>query len=163
MPILSFGPWEPDSSGIDARDEAGRVILQTARNVYSTKTGYGPVPGLSAITSSPLSATETCVGLAFARQSSGGYLIFAGTRTKLFMYDSNSQSWIDKSRTSGGPYNVSTDDYWSFAQFGTQLIAVNVNDDSQVINVDSPASFAALPGSPPRARYVTVVGDFVVL
>src|SRR5262249_27044852 len=55
------------------------------------------------------------------------------------------------------------DDYWSFAQFGTQLIAVNINDDPQVINVDSPSNFAALSGSPPRARYVTVVGDFAVL
>jgi hypothetical protein len=163
MPILPFGPWEPDSSGIDARDEAGRVILQTARNVYPTKTGYGPVPGLSAITDNVLSSTETCVGLAFARATEGGYLIFAGSRTKLFMYNSDSRSWIDKSRTSGGPYNVSTDDYWSFAQFGTQLIAVNKNDDPQVINVDNPSNFAALPGSPPRARYVTVVGDFVVL
>src|SRR4051812_30416537 len=160
MPILPFGPWEPDSSGIDARDDAGRVILQTARNVYPTKTGYGPVPNLSAITPSLLSASgEVCVGLAFARQSSGGYLIFAGTRAGLFMYDSGNQSWTPVSRPSGGPYNVSTDDYWSFAQFGTQLIAVNIHDDPQVINVDNPLSkFAALPGSPPRARYVTVVG-----
>src|SRR5262245_6235216 len=164
MPILSFGPWEPDSSGIDARDDAGRVILQTARNVYPTKTGYGPVPDLSAITPSLLSATgEVCVGLTFARQTSGGYLIFAGTRTKLKKYDSGTQTWTDVSRLSVGIYNVSTDDYWSFAQFGTQLIAVNINDDPQVISVDSPSNFSALPGSPPRARYVTVIGDFVVL
>jgi hypothetical protein len=164
MPILPFGPWEPDSSGVDARDDGGRVVLQVAKNVYPTKTGYGPVPSLSAITPNALSATETCVGLTFARQSSsGGYLLFAGTRTKLFMYASDTQTWTDVSRTSGGAYNVSTDDYWSFAQFGNQLIAVNFNDDPQVIDVNSPSHFVALGGSPPKARYVTVVGDFVVL
>jgi hypothetical protein len=56
------------------------------------------------------------------------------------------------------------DEYWSFAQFGSKLMATNINDDAQVIDVDSgAANFAALGGSPPRARYIAIVGSFVVL
>ena len=169
MPILSLGPWEPDSSGVDARDEAGRVILQTARNVYPLKTGYGPMPGLSQISTASLPNGETCRGIAFARTSSGGYEIFVGTRQRLYRYVSG--AWQDYTRLVGPGgtaadrlYNVSTDDYWSFRQFGSRLIAVNINDEPQVLDVDTGASnFSQLSPTAPKARYVTVVGDFVVL
>src|SRR5215831_15993500 len=124
MTVLSFGGWEPDSSGVNARDDQGRAILQIAKNVYPIKTGYGPVQALSAISSGAL--PSTCKGLAFARTSSGGYEIFAGTATHLYRFISN--NWTDYTRTVGGNYNVSADDFWSFTQFGSKLIAVNIND-----------------------------------
>jgi len=158
--VLSYGAWEPDSAGVNARDQNGRAILQIAKNVYPIKTGYGPVQALSAIANGAL--PDTCKGLAFARTSSGGYEIFAGTTTHLYRFISS--AWTDYTRVSGGNYNVSADDFWSFAQFGSKLIAVNINDAPQVIDVDTGATaFSALAGSPPNARYVTVVGDFVVL
>lgn len=154
MSALAFGPWEPDVSGVDTN------VLQTAKNVYASKNGYNPIPSLSAVSQSAL--PEKCIGIAFARTNSGGWLIFAGTRFKLYKFQSN--AWSDVSRVSGGDYAAAVDDYWSFTQFGSKLIAVNVADDPQVIDVDSGATnFSALGGSPPRSRYVTVVGDFVVL
>ena len=54
MTILQLGPWEPDSAGVDARDAEGRVILQTAKNVYPIKTGYAPIPALAEISTSAL-------------------------------------------------------------------------------------------------------------
>jgi hypothetical protein len=162
MSKVDLGPWEPDSAGVNSLDANGAVTLQTASNVYPLKIGYGPVPSLSQLSTATLPGQ--CRGLAFARATSGGYSIFAGTQTNLYKYDTSSSAWVSYTRTSGGPYNVSTDDYWSFAQFGSKLIAVNVNDDPQVIDVDTGAtSFSALGGTPPRARYVTVIGDFVIL
>lgn len=156
MTNVIFGPWEPDSAGHDTG------VLAVARNVYPQKVGYGPIPALASYgTDSPF-ATDPCVGACYARTSSGGWIVFAGTRSKL--YRLIGKTWTDVSRTSGGAYNVPVDEYWSFTQFGAHLIAVNINDDPQVLNVDSGStSFSALGGNPPRSRYVAVVGDFVVL
>ena len=91
----------------------------------------------------------------------GTWKVFAGTSTKLYTWAL--AGWTDVSRTSGGGYNVAAGDLWSFAQFGTHLIAVNQNDDPQVIDIEAGSNFAALGGSPPRAWNVFVISDFVVL
>jgi hypothetical protein len=152
--MIQYGPWEPDSAAVNA------AVMAAAKNVYPTKTGYGPIPSLSEEGSGALAAK--CFGKFSARTSAGGYISFAGTQTKL--YRKVSGVWTDYTRTSGGDYNVPTDDYWSFVQFGSLVIACNINDDPQVIDIDTGATaFAALSGSPPRARYAAVVGDFVIL
>lgn len=152
--IVQFGPWEPDVSGVDVQ------ALLIAKNAWPSKVGYVPIPSFSAISQSML--PSKCVGIAFARTAAGGWLIFAGTATKLYKFQSN--AWLDVTRLSGGDYTVATDDYWSFTQFGSKLLATNIADNLQVIDVDSGATnFADCAGSPPRARYVTVVGDFAVL
>lgn len=151
---LPFGPWRPDAAGVDAQ------VLLTAENTWPAEGGYIPIPDLAAISTSAL--PSRCLGLTFARTSAGGWLIFAGTATKLYKYQSG--GWVDASRLAGGSYAVSSDDYWSFTQFGGKLLATNINDDMQVIDVDSgAANFSLCPGSPPRARYVATVGDFVML
>jgi hypothetical protein len=152
--IIKLGPWEPDSAGVDSG------VMSVARNVYPTKTGYAPIRELSATTQNALAAT--CVGLVSVRTTAGGVVTFAGTRTKLYRLVAG--NWVDYTRAAGGDYNVPVDEYWSFRVFGTTLIAVNINDDPQYIDVDAgTTNFAALGGSPPRARYVNVVGSFVVL
>lgn len=152
--IIPLYPWEPDSAGVDTK------ALATAKNVFPLKTGYGPIPSLSDISTSAL--PSRCVGLAYANTSAGGWQVFAGTQTKLYKFEAG--AWVDYTRTAGGDYNVPSDDYWSWTQFGSKLIFVNLNDDPQVIDVDTgAANFSALGGSPPRARYVTTVGDFVIL
>lgn len=154
MTAAPWGPWEPDAAGIDAQ------VLAIAKNVWVSKNGYIPIPDLSAISSSVL--PSKCIGIAFARTSAGGFLTFAGTATDLYRFQSN--AWVSVTRLSGGSYAVATDDYWSFTQFGSKLLATNIADNLQVIDVDTgAANFSDCAGSPPRARYVTVVGDFAVL
>lgn len=153
MGVLSFGPWEPDSAGVDAG------VLAVAKNVYPTKNGHGPVPSLQNINTNTLPAR--CVGMFAARTTAGGWLVFAGTQTHLYRYESS--NWVDVSRLAGGVYAVPVDEYWSFTQFGSKLIAANFADDPQVFDVDSASNFSLLSGSPPKARYVAVVNNFVVL
>lgn len=149
-----FGAWAPDSAGHDTG------LLSEARNVYPYAVGYGPISALAAFSTTAL--PSKCLGLAYAKTSSGGWVVFAGTATKLYRLVDT--VWTDYSRLAGGDYNATDDDHWSFTQFGSQLIAVNINDAPQVIDVDTgAANFSALGGSPPQARYVTTVGDFVVL
>jgi hypothetical protein len=152
--MLSIGTFEPDKLDLDG--STSRLI----RNVLPKGNSYGPMAGPSIFGTSTLPAQ--CVGLAFARTNSGGWLVFAGTKTKL--YKLISDAWVDYSRTVGGNYNVPDGEFWSFAQFGAQLIACNYNDDPQVIDVDSAAtSFTALAGSPPKARIVKATQGFVRL
>lgn len=152
--IVSFGPWEPDISGIDV------PALNVAKNVWPTPVGYGPIPSLASFSTSAL--PSKCLGMAAARTSAGGWQIFAGTATNLYRFQSS--AWVNFTRVSGGSYSVIGDDYWSFTQFGSKLLATNISDNLQVIDIDTGATnFADCAGSPPRARYVTVVGDFAVL
>lgn len=101
-----------------------------------------------------------CRGLFIGRTSAGVDVVFAGTRKKLFIWNS---VWNDISRITGVNYNLAATDYWSFAQSGTKVVAVNVNDSPQVMDIDAGTQFTALGGSPPQAVNVTQVGDFLVL
>lgn len=152
VPIL-FGEWAPDVCQLDSQFTA------IAENVHPGPNSYMPVPSIGQLSTAALPAR--CVGLTFARTAAGAWAIFAGTATNLYKYASG--SWTDVTRTVGGNYTVPAGQAWSFAQFGTDLIAVNVNDDPQFIDVDSGTSFEALAGSPPKAKHVAVVGPHVVL
>lgn len=151
--MIPAGPWEPDAAGID------EAVLLVAKNVWAAKGGYIPIPLLESISTSAL--PTRCIGLFFARTSAGGFQIFGATATKLYRFVSS--AWADVTRVSGGNYNVAGDDYWSFEQFGSKVFATNISDDLQVYDVDSASNFTAAPGSPPRARYVKTVGNFLVL
>jgi hypothetical protein len=52
---------------------------------------------------------------------------------------------------------------WQFAQFGTDVIAVNSSVNPQRFTLGSSSIFADLAGSPPIAAYVTVIAEFLVL
>jgi hypothetical protein len=134
-------------------------VLLDAQNVLVGSRGYIPVPDLNEIGGDALPAN--CVGLCIARTTTGSIVVFAGTTTKL--YKLSGTTWTDVSRLVGGNYAVPVGEYWQFAQYGDTLIAVNIADVPQAISVTGGVNFAALGGSPPKARYVAVVGDFVVL
>ncbi len=60
-------------------------------------------------------------------------------------------------------YSVPDYQQWQFAQFNTRVIAVNANTTPQSYVMGSSSVFADLGGSPPQARYITTVNQFVVL
>lgn len=151
--IIPFGEWAPDVCQLDSQ------LTAIAENVYPGPNSYTPIPALGAISTAAL--LDPCLGLAFARTVSGAWVIFAGTANNLYKYASG--SWTDVTRIVGGDYGVATGHAWSFTQWGTYLIAVNINDNPQVINIDSGTEFEDLAGSPPKAKHVTVVGPHVVL
>ncbi len=163
MAPLFFGAWQPDIASLNSRDQAGKVILSAAQNVYPSPEGYAPIPSLATYQTGAALPTA-CKGIFAARTSVGGAVIFAGTTTKIYKFNSAGSSWDDYTRTAGGNYAVPTNDYWTWTQFGSKVIACNIADDPQVIDIDTGATnFQALGGSPPKARYVGVVGDFVFL
>lgn len=54
-------------------------------------------------------------------------------------------------------------DQWQFAAHGNYVITVQANSAPQYYLVGTSSAFADLAGSPPQAKYIAIVGRFVVL
>lgn len=152
--LVPFAALQPDIA------ELNTGVATVARNVLPSSTGYVPVKAAADLSEA---LPATCCGAFAARALDGSPAIFAGTATGLYKLNTSDLTWENVSRTSGGAYNASTDNRWSFAQFGNQVIAVNPNDDAQVYEIGVSSDFEALGGTPPRAALVGVWGDYVVL
>lgn len=154
MPVIPFGEYRPDVS-----DYQG-TVSQNVLNVVPAGDGYGPFPSLAAISQA---LGEQCFG-AFASYSSDGSLVlFAATAARLKVMDNTTLAFVDVSK-GGAEYSaISAGEQWQFCQFNNLVIAVQGNVVPQVFDISSSAEFANLAGNPPQARYIAVVGRFVVL
>jgi hypothetical protein len=154
MPLLSYGEWKPDLSDYEASTS------QNVLNVFARGDGYGPVPSLTALSQS---LGSQCRGAFVAHNTDGSVTIFAATATDLYIMNNIAFGWIKVSKA-GGPYpSVSSAEQWRFVQFNNLVIAVQANVPPQCYDVTASSAFADLLGSPPQARYVDIVGSFVVL
>ncbi|WP_315831122.1 hypothetical protein [Bradyrhizobium prioriisuperbiae] len=156
MPLIPFGEYRPDVSDYEA--QTTRNIL----NVLPRGDGYGPFPDMTVL-SSALGAQ--CRGAFVAYQGNGTVTIFAATATDIYIMNNATFAWTKVSK-GGGPYSaLSSTEQWRFAQFNNLVIAVQANVVPQVYDIVSSSAFTDLAGSPapPQARYIDIVGRFVVL
>lgn len=144
--ILEFGEWLPDLRDMN---NPGATV---AKNCIPEATHYRSVKGLSGFTDG---LNDVCVGAAWLSDTTAINSNFAGTASKL--YQLSGASWSD---VSNGTY---TGDNWEFAKFGSRCIATNFTEAPQFVSVTSGGNFANLGGSPPKAKHIGVVKDFVVL
>lgn len=152
MVDIPFAEWMPDQMSLESQggDKALNVIPVTQRT-------YGPINTLAESFNALGSA---CLGAAsFRGETNGTVLNVAGTIDKL--YNLESSVWVDRSILGG--YAVAVGDRWSFAQFGNDVIATNGTNNTQVWTIGSSSAWADLAGSPPVARFVAQVRDFVFL
>jgi len=148
--IISFPPFEPDKAIYNT--QATGVAL----NVAPVADGWAPLPSFvpyaSALPSEPK-------GSITARTAQGVTVTIAGTKTHLYRVANNGALTDVSSAT----YDVPDGDEWSFALYGSRIIATNLTDVVQYYDIGTSTDFADLPGSPPKARFAKVVGDFLVL
>lgn len=153
MTVIPYAEWRPDTAELNSA-YTGDIL-----NVFAADGSYIPARGLqsfgTALAARPL-------GAILSRQLNGTIRIFAGTTTKLWLFNNTTRAWDDVSKPAT-TYNATTSSPWSFAQFGNFVIAVNQNDDPQVYELGVSAQFRLLGGTPPRAGEVKVWGDFVAL
>lgn len=148
--IVAFPPFSPDKAIYNSQ------ATDVALNVAPVADGWGPLPQFVPY-AQPLPSEPR--GSITARTAQGVTVTIAGTETHLYRVG-NDGSLTD---VSGDTYAVPAGDDWSFALFGSRIIATNLSDGPQYFDIGTSTDFAALPGSPPIARFVKVVGDFVVL
>lgn len=151
---IAFPEWLPD------QPDLGNPGSTVATNVIPATNSYRPFPSSTSV-SSALGAR--CQGAFSCTDSAGNTVAFAGTVDKLYIFNNSTSAWDDISRLAGGAYATEADAFWDFAKFGDFIIATNFIDDVQVYELGVSTNFAALAGSPPRARYVTVAGEQLFL
>lgn len=144
---VMFSEWLPDQPGVVG-------ALTNAKNVYPRATGYGPFPQEADYSAS---ASQSLNNIAAARGSDGSMKVFAGGSTKLFRLDGTDYSLDDVSLTT---YSDVT--RWRFTQFGDSLIAAGYPNTMQRYNMNGGSAFENLASDAPRAKFVTIVRDFVV-
>lgn len=147
---IPYGEFRPDETALDTAD------VSVARNVYAKKLGYGPMPIASA-QGDTMEADAVPCGAGLFQKSAGDFLILAGSTTKLWLRSGSSWTAIATG------LNATVDERWSSAQFGTTALFCNINDELLGFDVDVGGSAAAVPDSPPRARFVGVIDRFAVL
>ncbi len=134
-----------------------QIIKQSVPGTYYKTTS-------AAVTISP-TLDARCQGAASVNDKDGNVYIYAGDTAKLYVNDQN--SWTDVSKAGSPAYAVGADEFWEFAKWGEKVIAVSgvntaATNNPQIITMGGTA-FADLSGTPPQARHIAVVRDFVVL
>lgn len=150
--MLMFGEYLPD---IGPLENPG---LLNCQNILPASAGYTYIPGPSNISTNTLDARPQGGASYHAQDGTVTIYTFVGTIDKLYSYGGHAFTDVSKM----GGYSTATTDSWEFAQWGNMVIATNYSDPVQVITLGSPP-FADLAGSPPKAKHIAVVDNFVVL
>lgn len=172
--MIPWGPWRPDASGVNV------PVLEEARNVIPSIQGFKPV---RAPIASSNALDEPCAGTATIRLDDGSSASFAGTKGQLYKLSSSSQwekitpaDYIELRDTNtlitrGGDdicarekeFSTATGERWRFAPYGSLLIATNFVNNVQKFDLSAGVLTEDLGGSPPQARFIAIVRDFVLL
>lgn len=150
--MIEFGDLQAD---LPAFNNTGALKVD---NVIPLARGYKTLSQFVELSSTGLNTAP--VGL-FTSFSASGSTNYAGDTTKLYQMDSN-QEFQDKSK-SGGYSNSTTEgsrDFWTFTQFGSNIIASNYADNIQKFEEGVDTAFSDLVSL--KAKYLAVVRDFVV-
>ena len=146
---ITFGEWLPDQPSVTG-------ALVKADNVFSKAIGYGVMPSAANYSQD---ASEPLTNVVAGRNPDGTTSIFAGSETNLYKLDSSDMSLDD---VSGATYATPNGQRWRFTQFGHRLVAANGHARLQGWLLGTSTAWADLAADAPKARYVTVVRDFVV-
>jgi hypothetical protein len=150
MTFFPFADFRPDVADI----ETG--VTRHLKNVIADASGYVPMKGPIVYSNALTARCQGAVSIPFPSFTA---YTFAGDATKL--YKLTDAAFADVSK--GGGYSAATTAQWSFAVFGSNVIAVNGTDPAQHWTLDSSTQFADLAGSPPVASFAAAVRDFVFL
>lgn len=152
--IISLPRFSPDSTPFDP--SATDHVL----NLLPKPNGWGRMPSFVPVSEALAAAPR---GLVIARNDDEVFRAFAGTQSGLYRLNTsaNPYTWDDFTNSSGA-YNVPADDSWSWAQFGNYLLATQLGDKLQQLDLTTDTEFSDVTDAP-KARYIKIVGSFVVL
>jgi len=149
--IIEFPEFAPD---LPALNNPGLTVATNVRPIDST---YKPVNSLAAYSDA---LSDYARGAYSGRvMSTGASFNFFGDGTKLYRMVAAAQTDVSKA----GNYALAADDRWFFTQFGSRVLATTFTAVPQSYVLESSALFADLAGTPPQARYIATVRDFVFL
>ncbi len=145
--MILFNEYLPDQPAL------GQKGLVSVRNALPDIKGFRQMRDIQPITTA---LPGTVIGSLWAADDDGNFFFFAATSTGIFRLQNN--AWLDISKPGG--YNA---DRWDMVAWGNRVIATNDVDPMQYFDLGQSTAFADLPGSPPRARHIGIVRDFIVI
>lgn len=129
-----------DENGNRLTDEDGNRLI-----VVSDWTGLAGVVTLPG----------NCTLLFAARKKDGTEILFSGTPTTLYKFDTTQFVWVDVSSTT-----YASACRWSMIQFGTVVYAQNGFDPEQMFDVEADTEFSD-NATAPICKYLAVIQNFV--
>jgi|TARA_Y100001973_G_scaffold74954_1_gene109488 hypothetical protein len=148
---VPFGEWLPDIP-----DHLNKGAT-TATNVFPAAVSYKP---FKASQQKSNALDSQCFGAFSTKDNSANVYTFAGTKSKLYKLSGETFSDVSQASTT---YNAGADNFWSFSNFGTTVVASNGEDTPQKFVVGTSSVFADLGGSPPIFTFSAVIRDFLVV
>lgn len=149
---VAFREWMPDLPAIV------NPGLVKAINVLPGAGGYLPLPSLEANAADALDDRPR--GAISGLDTSASAFHLAGDAAKLYRFALAGVT--DVSRSSGGAYNATDSAQWHFVQVGNKVLALNPNDDIQIIDLVT-GIFSQLSPDAPRARYAGYIGPQLIV
>lgn len=146
--MIPFGEWLPD---FPAYSNPGCTEALNCRPIAG---GYRELLNVSSFSDA---LDSRCLGHFSMKSSNLTPYVYVGDDSKL--YELTGTSWTDRSRGAG--YSTGSGENWEFTQWGDKVIATNYSDEIQIASTGG--DFSDLTGSPPQARHITSVGNFVVV
>ncbi len=150
--MIEFGEYLPDVAPLE------NPGLINCKNILPTSAGYQPFPSAAPASVSTIDARAQGGYSARDQTNLGTVYTIVGTFDKLYSFDAT--GFTDVSQVGG--YSTQADDTWEFVAWGNDIIATNFTDPIQNMTLGSPP-FADLGGSPPHARHIATVDNFVVV
>ena len=165
---VTFAGWTPDQA------ELNNPGMIEAKNVVPSSTGYKSFPSLRNLTGA---INARCRGSVQGESKSVVYYNICGTATKLYNLLSGTLLWEDVTRSgtsSSSPMAYTTDPAattvdeaktrWEFILWGDTIVATNYEDVIQKAVMGTPfPKFQALGGTPPKAKHIAIIREWVVL
>lgn len=163
--VLPLKEWLPD------QPDLGNFVA-TATNVIPWAEGYKSFPSFSVLSSTTLNARFQ--GGTFAQDTSANTYVIAGDAASLYKLEGTTFSDVTRITISGSstasgsisatPYTTNANDWWEFVVFGSQIVGVNGHVDlPQEYTIGSSVRFNDLAGTPPKAKHVAIVRNFLVM
>ena len=143
----------PFTECLPDKPTTANAILES-NNFYPLTIGYGPFPLTADLSTAASEDLNNVTAAKFSLETQ----LFAGGATKLFKFNPTTTGLADVSKVGG----YSGAERWSFVQFGDTLLATNNNQIIQAWTIGTSTLFADLSATAPKAKYITVVRDFVV-
>ena len=150
--FLPYAEWLPDQP--DFNNPGSSTILNV---VPRTEQSYGPFQG-GVVASGALGSA--CLGALGVRDQSQNIYNFAGTSPKLYKLASD-LTWSDVSIVAG--YTVPSSNFWSFEIFNNTFLACQIGDPIQKFVLGTDSAFSNLASAAPKAKYMTVSKDFLLV
>jgi len=151
--MIKFGEFLPDQP---LYQNAGATV---ATNVIPSASGFVPLKDVEPFSGA---ANKFIRGMFAAKDDSQSNALYLGDENSLYKFDATDSSLTDISKTSDASYSTADGEVWRFVQFGEDVLATNYSDPIQTIVAAGGGRFSDLAGSPPKAKFICVVRDFVM-